>query len=165
MGSLRGDVNNYNVSKDAIWKVLHRVRESSSITLGLYWHLLETTTSKEDHAPLCIMRWKCFLSAFRIRVKLFRQIERRVFISTVHVGRLVAAGYRSRYPEQCCRLAPDHCRHRRMLADRPQNWNHQHWSDVIFSDESRACFLSLAWSKLRLCSTNHRPGYWSNLSC
>ena len=27
------------------------------------------------------------------------------------------------------------------------------------------CFLSLAQSKLRLCSANHRPGYWSNLSC
>ena len=26
-------------------------------------------------------------------------------------------------------------------------------------------FLSLAWSKLRLCSANHRPGYWSNLAC
>ena len=24
---------------------------------------------------------------------------------------------------------------------------------------------SLAWSKLRLCSANHRPGYWSNLPC
>ena len=29
----------------------------------------------------------------------------------------------------------------------------------------RARFLSLAWSKLRLCSANHRPGYWSNLPC
>ena len=27
------------------------------------------------------------------------------------------------------------------------------------------CFLSLAQSKLRLCSANHRPGYWSNLPC
>ena len=30
---------------------------------------------------------------------------------------------------------------------------------------SRTCFLSLAWSKLRLCSANYRPGYWSNLPC
>ena len=29
----------------------------------------------------------------------------------------------------------------------------------------RARFLSFAWSKLRLCSANHRPGYWSNLPC
>ena len=29
----------------------------------------------------------------------------------------------------------------------------------------RACFLYLAQSKLRLCSANHRPGYWSNLAC
>ena len=28
-----------------------------------------------------------------------------------------------------------------------------------------AHFLSLARSKLRLCSANHRPGYWSNLPC
>ena len=28
-----------------------------------------------------------------------------------------------------------------------------------------ARFLSHAWSKLRLCSANHRPGYWSNLPC
>ena len=26
-------------------------------------------------------------------------------------------------------------------------------------------FLYLARSKLRLCSANHRPGYWSNLAC
>ena len=29
----------------------------------------------------------------------------------------------------------------------------------------RACFLSLARSKLRLCSASHRPGYWSNPPC
>ena len=28
-----------------------------------------------------------------------------------------------------------------------------------------ACFLSLARSKLRLCSDNHRAGYFSNLAC
>ena len=35
----------------------------------------------------------------------------------------------------------------------------------ISSLKSRARFLSLARSKLRLCSANHRPGYWSNLPC
>ena len=30
---------------------------------------------------------------------------------------------------------------------------------------NQGTFLSLAWSKLRLCSANHRPGYWSNLPC
>ena len=29
----------------------------------------------------------------------------------------------------------------------------------------RACFLSLTPSKLRLCSANHRAGYFSNLAC
>ena len=33
------------------------------------------------------------------------------------------------------------------------------------SKKTRARFLSLAQSKLRLCSANHRPGYWSNLPC
>ena len=28
-----------------------------------------------------------------------------------------------------------------------------------------ACFLSLSWSKLKLCSANHRVGYFSNLAC
>ena len=31
--------------------------------------------------------------------------------------------------------------------------------------ETRACFLSLARRKVRLCSVNHRPGYWSSLPC
>ena len=30
---------------------------------------------------------------------------------------------------------------------------------------TRARFLSLTWSKLRLCSANHRAGYFSNLAC
>ena len=29
----------------------------------------------------------------------------------------------------------------------------------------RARFLFLAWSKLRLCSANHKEGYFSNLAC
>ena len=35
----------------------------------------------------------------------------------------------------------------------------------ISHTNSWARFLSLARSKLRLCSANHRPGYWSNLPC
>ena len=31
--------------------------------------------------------------------------------------------------------------------------------------ETRACFLSLARSKLMLCPANHRAGYFSNLAC
>ena len=33
------------------------------------------------------------------------------------------------------------------------------------SRQLRARFLSLAGRKLRLCSANHRPGYWRNLPC
>ena len=32
-------------------------------------------------------------------------------------------------------------------------------------NEIWARFLSIAWSKLRLCSANHRAGYFSNLAC
>ena len=35
----------------------------------------------------------------------------------------------------------------------------------IFAHEARSHFLSLAWSKLKLCSANHRAGYFSNLPC
>ena len=36
---------------------------------------------------------------------------------------------------------------------------------ISMKGKNRARFLSLARSKLSLCSANHRPGYWSNLSC
>ena len=36
---------------------------------------------------------------------------------------------------------------------------------VSVVDETWACFLSLARSKLRLSSANHRAGYFSNLAC
>ena len=41
------------------------------------------------------------------------------------------------------------------MAPMPLKWHQQIW----------ARFLSLVRSKLRLCSANHRPGYWSNLPC
>ena len=39
----------------------------------------------------------------------------------------------------------------------------QHWWKQLLV--TRARFLSLTWSKLRLCSANHRAGYFSNLAC
>ena len=39
------------------------------------------------------------------------------------------------------------------------------WQHFLATVRTRACFLSLAQSKLGLCSANHRPGYWSNLPC
>ena len=43
------------------------------------------------------------------------------------------------------------------------HWNETHWCSCVII--TWVCFLSLARSKLRLCSANHRPGYWSNLAC
>ena len=39
------------------------------------------------------------------------------------------------------------------------------WHSTRHNSLSWVRFLSLARSKLRLCSANHRPGYWSNLPC
>ena len=41
----------------------------------------------------------------------------------------------------------------------------KHGDNFLSVPSSSSHFLSLAQSKLRLCSVNHRPGYWSNLPC
>ena len=60
------------------------------------------------------------------------------------------------------------------LQPYPCHWLHSHSSNkindtvclaIVTRSTSRVRFLSLARSKLRLCSANHRPGYWSNLPC
>ena len=43
----------------------------------------------------------------------------------------------------------------------PRHISLPEWLRDLRSDR----FLSLARSNLRLCSANHRPGYWSNLPC
>ena len=56
----------------------------------------------------------------------------------------------------------------RMIIDYTRQGNAPHIPPVDSPHNgpvSWARFLSLAWSKLRLCSANHRPGYWSNLPC
>ena len=78
------------------------------------------TTPREDRALIWIMRRNRFLSSSRIRVELIRW-----------------TGCRSRRPARCPRLTHDHRRRRRTWARRHRNWNHQHWSDVIFAYESR----------------------------
>ena len=88
------------------------------------------------------MRWRSFLSASRIRVELIRLIGRHVFVCIVK-GCLVAAGYHSKHLDRCPRLPPDRRCHCRMFADRPQNWNHQHWSYAIFNIQSMvSCYHS-----------------------
>ena len=82
------------------------------------------------------MRRKSFLLASRIRVELIRRTGRRVFAYMVQ-GRLVEVGYRRRHIDWCPKPTVHRCHHH-MLADRPQNCNHQHWSHAIFDDESRA---------------------------
>ena len=59
----------------------------------------------------------------------------------------------------CLSIGPDTCRQtiQKFTCSTGRKLWHISWI--------RAHFLSLAWSKLRLCSANHRPGYWSNLPC
>ena len=57
------------------------------------------------------------------------------------------------------------------MGDRPVTWGRrvcglrQHIGIFKYSSKTWACFLSLALTKLRLCSANHRAGYFSNLAC
>ena len=51
--------------------------------------------------------------------------------------RFVAARYQRKHTDQCPKLTPGHRCRSRTLADRPQNWNHQHLSHAILDDESR----------------------------
>ena len=64
------------------------------------------------------MRQKLFLSMSRIKVNLIRRSGRPAFVCKVQ-RRWVAVGYRSRPPDWCLRLTPDH------------------WSHAIFDYESK----------------------------
>ena len=48
---------------------------------------------------------------------------------------LIVVGYRSRHPDKCPRLTPVQRQPQRILIPRYQDWNHQHWSHVIFAEE------------------------------
>ena len=70
------------------------------------------------------------------RVELIRRTGPRVSVRTVQRC-LIAAGYHWRRPARCPRLTYDHRQRRHVWARWHRNWNHQHWSHVIFADESR----------------------------
>ena len=58
-----------------------------------------------------------------------------------HSPKIFSIRSRLRHPDWWPRLTTYHrCRRRCMLAHRHQNWNHQHWSHVLFADE---CLVSL----------------------
>ena len=60
-----------------------------------------------------------FLSVSGIRMGLIKPTGRSVAVLTAQIP-LVVTGYRSRLPDRCPRLIPDHYKHRRMLAHRHQ---------------------------------------------
>ena len=52
------------------------------------------------------------------------------------------------------------------FRNKNQNLSLVHWCNAnLILIEAWARFLSLSRGKLRLCSANHMPGYWSNLPC
>ena len=128
-------IEHIGVSQGAISRIIHLFRERGSLIQGLCEHLLKTITPKEKGVILHIMRRTSFLATSVIRVALIRQTGRDVFVCTVQRC-LVVAVYRSRNPDRCPRLTPVHHRRRRILVQRPQNWNHQHWYRVLFAVES-----------------------------
>ena len=125
------------VSHDVTIKVLRHVHEKSSLTQGLHGQLLKPIKSKQNHALFRIIRWKSFHSASMIRLDLIRRYWRHVFVHMIK-RHLVAAGYHAWHSGQYPRLNPGYCCCPHLLADRPQSWNHQHWSHAIFDDESRS---------------------------
>ena len=108
-----------------ISKVLRHIRETGRAIQRPHGYRL--TTPREDSALKRIMRRNRFLSSSRIRVELVRQTGRRVSARTVQ-RRMV----------RCPRMIQDDCRRHRVWAHGHRNWNQQqHWSHVIFADESR----------------------------
>ena len=100
------------------------------------WALVEDDHTRGRPSLIRIMRTNMFISSSKIGVELIRWTERCVSAHIVQ-RHLVAAGYHSRSPARCPKHTHDqHCQSR-IWAPRYQKWNHQHWSLVIFADESR----------------------------
>ena len=99
------------------------------------WALVEDDHTRGRPSLIRIMRTNMFISSSKIGVELIRWTERCVSAHIVQ-RHLVAAGYHSRSPARCPKHTHDqHCQSR-IWAPRYQKWNHQHWSLVIFADES-----------------------------
>ena len=94
----------------------------------------------------CLARMNRFWPVSRIATELRRQTGRRISNRTI-CWRLLLAGYRAWRPNRCSRLTLEHRRRRRAWGQRYVNWTRQHWSHVIFSDESK-CNLFFADGRL-----------------
>ena len=132
-GFTEGDVeNSWNVTRYHLISCSPCLREQQVLPRGYadnYWrwsHQKKTVTFN-------VSRWKNFLQVSRIGAELINWPWRPVH--TVQ-GRLLATGQRPRHPDRWPRLTPHHRCHCRILAGRPQIWNHQHWSHAILDDES-----------------------------
>ena len=80
--------------------------------------------------------------------------------STMMCVRLFAHNNETLFPLSLYRTAP-----RCMEWNPLLNTSVRVMTCAVSETETRARFMSLAQSKLRLCSANHRAGYFSNLAC
>ena len=140
------------IAPKAVWRIC--VDHSQQSYPGATWASIEDNHTKRRPHPSMHLEAEVFSQLSRIRVELIRRTGRPVVVPMVQ-GRLVTAGYQSRYPDRCHRCRP------RMLADMPQNWKHQHWSYPIFDDESR---VSLYYSDQRACEFHLFLGYKNPLA-
>ena len=98
---------------------------------------MQTITSNEHSALHRIMKWISFSQNPGTGWSWSGELHWRVIVFTAQ-ERASAAGCHSRHPHCCSRLTPHRCGCCCVMADRPQKWNHQHWSHVIFDDECKA---------------------------
>ena len=124
------------VSQGGVSKILRRARETGLPTQRPLGHRQRLTTAREDRCILRLARMNRFWPASRISIELRRRTGCRVSNRTIR-RRLLVAGYRARRPNRCPRLTLAHRRRRRAWGRRHENWTIQHWSHVIFSDESK----------------------------
>ena len=94
-----------------------RLHENKTVSFFVSWRLGQVSLSVQDHDGAD------------------QANTHHNFVYTVQS--LVMAGYRSRHPNKFPRLFPGLRHLRRSSVHCHKNWNHQHWSPVIFDDEFR----------------------------
>ena len=124
------------MSQGCISKILRPNRETGRPHQRKRGGSMKISTPRKDRQLLRMVRTNRFTSAPRLRMQMVRQFGRRMSVRTIR-RRLLAAGYWSRRPARCARLALEHRRRRHEWGRRHRVWDLRQWRHCIFSDESR----------------------------
>ena len=119
--------NDFWVTRENHWQIASIVTQKSLFTVTHALFFMHFHVSRGG---------RVFPQLSRIGVELIRRTGCPAVVCMVQ-GRLVAAEYHSRHSDWCPRLTYHHRCRRRMLADMPPNWDHQHWSHPILDNECR----------------------------